>query len=211
MLTKRSQNNHIMSTEEKLAFSETIRKMPWLYAPILNALSSTSGKTLCDIACGDGYLLELIHQQYPHYSLTGIDIDEYFINKAKKVYPFKFIHQDAISLKGHYDVITSNLALHHFDEPISLIKHLTTKTNKTLLISDQIRPKTQAELEERISRRTDLVASFETSYYKNNEKASILESYSEKEIIDIFSNFDCKLNIIDQDYYKRFVATFKMY
>jgi 2-polyprenyl-3-methyl-5-hydroxy-6-metoxy-1,4-benzoquinol methylase len=206
MKTKRTQNNQIMCEYEKKDFSKIIRTMPWLYSPILDELKQIKGETLCDVACGDGYLLELISKKYPTLKLTGIDIDEDFIKKAKKESPFIFVKQDVFKMKNKFDVITLNLALHHFDNPRKLIKHLLSSTKKTLIISDQIRPKTEVELNNRLEKRKKFIGNKETKYYGKKEKDSILEAYSEKEIKRIFKYFNCKLKIIDEDYYKRFVC-----
>ncbi|MGV8151485.1 MAG: class I SAM-dependent methyltransferase [Candidatus Nanoarchaeia archaeon] len=209
MKTKRTQNNSIMSIKEKKDFSKIIRTMPWLYSPILKELKGKKGKNLCDVACGDGYLLELINEKYPCIRLFGIDIDKHFINKAKKRLPFNFKKQNAFKIKSKFDIITLNLALHHFDNPKKLIKHLLSKTNNFLIISDQIRPYTKEELKKRLQKRKEIVGNNETDYYEENEKESILEAYSEKEIKKIFKNFNCKLKFIDNDYYQRFVCVIK--
>jgi trans-aconitate methyltransferase len=206
MKTKRIQNNQIMSSEEKKDFSKIIRTTQWLYSPILDQLKNLRVKTLCDVACGDGYLLELIRKKYPDLGLTGIDIDSEFIKNARKNVSANFRKIDAFKLKEKFDVITLNLALHHFDNTIGLIRHLLSLTNKTLIISDQIRPKNEKELIQRLEKRKKIVGNNETYYYDENEKSSILEAYSEEEIKKIFNGFNCELTFIDNDYYKRFVC-----
>lgn len=211
MQTKRHQDNHQMSDHERSDFSRIIRTMPWLYTPILNALESLEGQSLCDIACGDGYLLELIQKQRPKLNLTGIDIDASFIEQAKNAYPFIFVQQDAYGLENTYDLITCNLALHHFEQPAKLITHLLTKTRSALILSDQLRPETEIELQLRLEKRAAMVKDIETDYYRENEKASILEAFSEKEIRELLSKFtNYQLTIYDNDYYKRFVAVFSI-
>ena len=206
MKTKRIQNNQIMCESEKKDFSKIIRIMPWLYSPILEELKDKKGETLCDVACGDGYLLELISKKYPSLKLTGVDIDSTFIKNAKKNVSANFKKIDAFKIKDKFDIITLNLALHHFDNPRKLIKHLLSNTNKTLIISDQLRPETEKDLKQRLQKRKKIVGNNETDYYDENEKESILEAYSESEIKEIFKGFNCKLKFIDNDYYKRFVC-----
>jgi trans-aconitate methyltransferase len=206
MKTHRIQENEIMSKYEKHDFSKIIRTMPWLYNLILNEIKGKKEKTLCDVACGDGYLLELINQRYPNLNLSGVDIDKDFIKKAKKELPFKFENRDAFKIKEKFDIVTLNLALHHFNNPKKLVRHLLLRTNETLIISDQIRPETEKELKNRLRKRKKLIGSKETEYYDENEKDSILEAYSKSEIKKIFKSFDCNLKFIDKDYYERFVC-----
>ena len=208
MKTKRIQNNQIMCESEKKDFSKIIRTMPWLYSPVLKELKGKKGKTLCDVACGDGYLLELISKKYPNLKLFGIDIDKGFIKNAKGNIPANFENIDAFNMKNNFDIVTLNLALHHFDNPKELIKHLLSKTNKFLIISDQLRPETYREFDTRIQKRKKIIGNKETTYYEENEKDSILEAYNESEIRKIFGEFNCKLKFIDKDYYKRFICIF---
>jgi trans-aconitate methyltransferase len=206
MKTKRIQNNHLMCKSEKKDFSKIIRTIPWLYSPILKELKDKKGRTLCDVACGDGYLLELISKKYSNFKLFGIDIDKDFIKNAKENTPANFENIDAFKMKNNFDIVTLNLALHHFDNPKKLIKYLLSKTNKFLIISDQLRPETLRELDIRIRKRKKIIGNKETVYYQENEINSILEAYSESEIRSIFEEFNCKLKIIDKDYYKRFIC-----
>jgi len=211
MKTKRIQENGIMPIKEKKAFSKIIRTMPWLYSPILKEVEKVSWKTLCDVACGDGYLLELINKMRPGLNLSGNDIDGYFVGKASQELPFKFEEQDAFKMKEKYDIITLNLSLHHIEDPERLITHLLSKANKALIIADQIRPETEEELEIRLEKRKELAGNRVAGYYDEHGRASILEAYSEEEILEIFKSFNCELKILDEDYYKRFVCVIKKF
>ena len=207
MKTKRIQTNQIMCESEKKDFSKIIRTMPWLYSPILEELKGKKGETLCDVACGDGYLLELIHERFPDLRLKGVDIDSYFIRRAKKELPFGFERLDVFKLKEKFDIITLNLALHHFDNALELVLFLKSKC-RVLIISDQVRPSSEKELKERLEKRRLKVGGEDTEYYIKNERDSILEAYSEEEVRGIFSGIDCELKFVDEDYYKRFVCVF---
>ncbi len=211
--TIRVQTNHVMSQEEKKDFVKLIRKMPWLYELILNSLKASmpfSG-SLLDVACGDGYLLELIHARNPLCKLHGLDIDPFFIDEARKRYDFKFELKDVYSLGEQYEIVTCNLALHHFDNPVSLIRKLISCSTKILIISDQIRPTTVEELEKRLKRRSLFIGNKDVPFYEKNERDSILEAYSLEEIKEIFSeiakgSIEVRLRFFDEDYYERFVV-----
>ncbi len=215
--THRIQNNHIMTEVEKNDFVKIIRKMPWLYQPLIDALSSNikTQTTLLDVACGDGYLLELISTKFPNIKLSGIDIDPYFINKAKEKYSFDFQIKDVMDFNKNYDIITCNLALHHFDKPSCLIEKLLNHTNKFLLLSDQLRPPTELDLDRRLEKRKDFVGNKEAPFYRKNERSSVLESYSKKEIGRIIAQttetkqIKTSIKLVDVDYYERFVIVFE--
>lgn len=207
MKTVRIQENHLMKEEEKKAYTQIIRNLPWLYAPILNTLKryAKNSSSLLDIACGDGYLLYLISKKHPTLKLKGIDADSYMITKAKKDYSFEFYLENAESSSKKADIIICNLALHHFKEPIPIIKKLQKKC-KTLIISDQIRPKTEEELDKAIKKREKIIGNNDRLFYKENERESILEAYSKQEIKELFKNFNSKITFFDEDYYERVVV-----
>jgi len=209
--TQRTQKNNLMVEREKNEFSKIIRKMPWLYSLILNELQEYSNSSgLIDVGCGDGYLLELIYSKFPHIKLTGVDIDLYFIKKAKENYPFDFLNQDGLNLIPHEDLIISNLTLHHFEDPIRTVRKLYANSKKALIISDQIRPSFHLELDKRLNKRKKIVGKNDVPFYIKNERESILESYNEAEIIRILDSTKIPYTIkfFDNDYYRRFVAVF---
>jgi SAM-dependent methyltransferase len=215
--THRIQNNHIMAENEKRDFIKIIRKMPWLYQPIIEALTPhiKTSSSLLDVACGDGYLLELINARFLGLNLSGIDIDPYFIDRAKKNYTFNFEARDAFGLAKSYDILVCNLALHHFHDPILLIKKLLNCTNNFFILSDQLRPSTEVELNNRLEKRKNFIGAKETSFYRENEKSSILEAYSKKEIEEMVGKVSqtekvkAHVKFIDTDYYERFVIVFE--
>ena len=167
--------------------------------------------TVLDVACGPGRLIELMNLEVPHNTLCGLDIDSCFINCARKLSPnYEFEVQDVFNLSRNYDYIVCNLALHHFDQPIKLIKTLCKYANKGLIISDQVRPNTEGELAERMENRKILLGDEDILYYAKNERESILGAYSKIELERIFkrTGIPFKSEYCDDDYYERVVVTF---
>ncbi|MDD5396911.1 MAG: class I SAM-dependent methyltransferase [Candidatus Moranbacteria bacterium] len=202
-----------MSIEEKRDFVKLIRRMPWLYKPILDALKEYLSlfSNLLDVACGDGYLLELVNFLNPSCRLYGLDVDSFFVNEGRKKYNFQFNLNDVYCLEEKHEIVTCNLALHHFEDPVSLVRKLLDCSTNVLLISDQVRPATQIDLERRLKRRKLFIGDKEVPFYEKNERESILEAYSKSEIEEVFSeiknnNARTRLEFIDSDYYERFVV-----
>ncbi len=211
MNTKRQQQNHLMSKKEKEAFIEIIQSMPWLYAPILTVIHNYASKarTLTDIACGDGHLLTLIHKKWKHLELYGIDSDAFMITHAKHP-KISFSKLAVENYSQPSDIIICNLALHHFRQPVQTIRELY-KLSSILIISDQLRPESVQELEQALKKRQKILGKKEHSYYAKNEKNSILEAYTKKEIESIFkkTKIPFKIFYFDNDYYQRYVAVIK--
>jgi len=210
--TIRVQENNIMSPEEMKAFRKTATSFPWLYKPMLDGIAQHAygHSSLLDVACGDGHLLNEIYKLYPHLRLTGVDVSPFFIQKAKTKHPFDFHLADAYQLSIGADIVTCNLALHHFEEPNKLINKLIENAKGVVVISDQIRPETERDLASRILYRSQLVDDVDTEYYREKERESILEAYDKREIMDFISDIDCPFSftISDRDYYERYVLAF---
>jgi SAM-dependent methyltransferase len=202
-----------MSTLEKNDYIKIIQNSPWLYEPIMTniRLYAENSKSITDIGCGNGYLLTLLSKEFPTKQLTGIDFDNFMINKLHINLPFTFYKKDAENFFIKSDVTISNLSLHHFINPHATLKKLHTNSNIVLIISDQLRPKTISELNKRLHYRNNFIGSNDVPYYKTNERESILEAYSKKEVLQIFNNskLQYKIYFYDNDYYERFVAIFE--
>ncbi len=210
--TRRVQNNNIMSEIQKSEYIKTIVDMPWFYKPILDEISKHSNNisSILDVGCGNGFLLGLIHERYPHLSLKGIDIDVYFINKAREAFPFDFYVMDGYSFKQKGDLLISNLALHHFEEPVKFIRNLIKNANYGVIISDHIRPDEEKDLEERLEKRQKFHDFSRSEYYKVRGRENILEAYSKEEMESLFKQIDIpgKLEFFNEDYFERFVIYF---
>jgi len=199
-----------MPAEEIEAFNRLAPNMPWLYEPILEAIRSMSGKfrSIVDVGCGNGYLLGKTHEEFPDVELSGIDIDPRMIEQARQSYPFDFNVDTANRWHKESDICISNLTLHHFSDPKLAISQIAAgaRVRVATIISDQVRPATEEELEERLKRRKWFFSQTPEYYCGDQERASILAAFSRKEIIDLFADTTFNLTFVDHDYYERFVA-----
>jgi ubiquinone/menaquinone biosynthesis C-methylase UbiE len=212
-LTERIQLNHRMQLIEKKQFIKIIKKLPWLYVPILSAVKKNirGVNSIVDVGCGDGYLLGLISKKFPNINLSGVDIDRFFINKASKQYGFDFLNENGVATSRKGDMILCNLALHHFVDPVKLIKNLYRNAYRVLVISDQLRPFTKEDLILRLEKRKDFIDNKDVPFYRKNEESSILEAYNKNEVLEILkqTKIPFKIKFFDNDYYERFVVVFK--
>lgn len=87
-----------------------------------------SDKKLLDVGCGSGGMLSYFHSNgFDNKHLTGIDLSQGRIEKAKKTYPeLRFLAQDAVSLNPEekYDVITTFDLLSHISTEAEILKIL---------------------------------------------------------------------------------------
>jgi len=104
--TKEDYNNIFAS------FSESRREL-WPELKELEKYAEDS-KTVLDVGCGNGRLLELFRDKKINY--FGVDISEKLIEKAKEKYGNKFRVADILSLPfsdNYFDSVWSIAVLHH--------------------------------------------------------------------------------------------------
>ena len=109
---------------------------------ILDAAKITSGKSVLDIACGTGVMIDYYIERNVS-KITGVDISKKMIEIAKdkfKKYDFiDFLCEDAeeYHFKNQYDCAMVFNAFPHFSNPEALIKNLAkaTKSGGTVTVA----------------------------------------------------------------------------
>ncbi|HEY1681246.1 MAG TPA: class I SAM-dependent methyltransferase [Candidatus Tumulicola sp.] len=90
----------------------------------------SSGKTVVDIACGDGYLLQLISERFPQATLVGVDASSEEIRLAlERVYPgdVRFEERPVEDLPfptGSIDAVVCHMAFMLFDDARTVTKEI---------------------------------------------------------------------------------------
>jgi len=102
---------------------------------ILKQLQKISFGSLIDAWCGDGYLLSLIKNSFPHKRYAWIDISDEIISQNTKKYPWidffpwdlwkKIAHIDAL-----YDVVVCSEVIEHISDRKQVIENLAALVDK---------------------------------------------------------------------------------
>lgn len=83
-------------------------------------------KTLLDVGCGLGDALPEFKARYPHLALSGCDVSEVAIEKARETFEeiatFQVWGFDQI--ESRYDVIFCSNVLEHFEDYLAIARHL---------------------------------------------------------------------------------------
>lgn len=91
--------------------------------------------TVCDFGCACGEMTYLLQNRLTKCKITGIDISEAAVRKAKEKYKdIEFLAQDITTTKKMYDVILCSNVLEHFYEPYEILKKLLCLTRKYCII-----------------------------------------------------------------------------
>ncbi|MBQ13620.1 MAG: class I SAM-dependent methyltransferase [Gammaproteobacteria bacterium] len=105
---------------------------------LINTLSSES-RSLADVGCGNGYLLETIKTHYSNLELTGVDI----ISPARtESFEFKSGHIEKLPLEDNsVDIICCTHVLEHCLKPDIAIKELKrVARDKIIVVVPKQRP-----------------------------------------------------------------------
>lgn len=113
------------------------------YHHILDLLPQNKAFSLLDIGCAIGDGCELIQEKFPKAKITGFDISDVGIEKAKEKaknaqYFIFDILKDPIPKK--YDYITIIETLEHFDNPFAIVDKCLKHVKMALIISTPYSP-----------------------------------------------------------------------
>jgi len=108
------------------------------YRHIFELLPSDRPFTLLDIGCAVGDGCELLQERFPQATISGIDISDVGIEKAKQksksitYHVLDVIHE---ALPGTYDYITIIETLEHFDDPFPIIDKCLDRVREAVIVS----------------------------------------------------------------------------
>lgn len=108
-------------------------------------------RSITDVGCGPGYLLQLIAKEYPTIKLVGVDISKMMLERAKANFEsmgladrveFREGSADSLPLGDQtQDFIVSTLSLHHWVDPKAAFNeiHRVLKPGGKMLVLDLMR------------------------------------------------------------------------
>lgn len=102
-------------------------------------------KTICEIGCGEGELLKIIHQYYPQAKIYATDLAQSEIVKAKKNtqgIPITFSVQNAERLtykNQQFDLVICCEVIEHLENPQQGLKEIK-RISKNSIISVPVEP-----------------------------------------------------------------------
>ncbi|WP_062292497.1 class I SAM-dependent methyltransferase [Demequina phytophila] len=96
--------------------------------PDLDVILSRPGARIADVACGAGWSALALARAYPTARVTGVDVDEPSILRARAnaieagvADRVEFLHADAGALEGSYDAAFVLEALHDMPRPVEVL------------------------------------------------------------------------------------------
>ena len=94
--------------------------------------------SICDIGCGNGFPLKAIDGLNKGYVLTGTELSETALKKAKKHVPngtFVELDIEKKALEQQFDLVICSQVLEHIQNDVSSLKNIYTMTNKYFILT----------------------------------------------------------------------------
>jgi SAM-dependent methyltransferase len=91
--------------------------------------------TILDNGCGMGFGTSLLINKFPNAQLSGFDVIEYAIEKAREFFPkinFKYDYYGKID--DMYDVVISSHCLEHYIDPVDFFNEILKNTKKYCIV-----------------------------------------------------------------------------
>jgi 2-polyprenyl-3-methyl-5-hydroxy-6-metoxy-1,4-benzoquinol methylase len=100
---------------------------PYVFKPIRDYLSKLKVERILDVGCGKGSLLKYLNDFCDNYRLTGIDINQEYLEFARKILPHAQFYVDDMSDSGKtvddkFDVVISTEVIEHLPDPRELFR-----------------------------------------------------------------------------------------
>ena len=108
----------------------------------LKSLPKDSILDICEVGCGEGYILQNIAACFPHANLSATDLSEAEVEKARTAMKDRrvdFTVQDATQLVRYqnesFDLVVCSEVLEHLLDPVAGLNELTRISRKYILVS----------------------------------------------------------------------------
>jgi len=117
--------------QSKFFYELAIKSIPkWLKNDIIKNHFS-----ICDLGCAEGDGTNILCKEFFNSEVSGVDFSESAINIAQTYFPnIKFICDDIIHFKEHFDVIFSSNTFEHFRKPMSIIEKTIELADKYFIL-----------------------------------------------------------------------------
>jgi len=139
------------------------------YYHILDLFPKDREFSLIDIGCALGDGCELLQEKFPKAQITGVDISDVGIEKAKrKTKRVEYLCLDILreKLPRKYDYITIIETLEHFDNPFSVVDKCLQHAKKAVIISTPYKQKATLASEHRYTFNENTFANYKCEVVK---------------------------------------------
>lgn len=96
---------------------------------LVNRLEMEAPKKILDAGCGPGNSTEILFKRWPNAELTGLDVSEEMIKKARESYPDQhWVHSGIMEYNkpAYFDLVFSNAVLQWLPDQDNLVTHMVS-------------------------------------------------------------------------------------
>lgn len=107
---------------------------------IVKGIDKSTSKTILDMGCGEGFISNMLYDNFPKYKITAVDYFKEAIDNAKRnnQRPIEFDIGDISSLKygnNSFDTVISTEVLEYISDPVKGLKELYRVCKRHIILS----------------------------------------------------------------------------
>lgn len=108
---------------------------PWKVEQVLRAMDGWRPRTVCEVGCGAGEILRLLHDRWETSRAVGYDIAPAAIEMARDREDEQLVFEltDAAASSERFDLMLLMDVIEHVEDPIGLLRGLRFKAERAVL------------------------------------------------------------------------------
>lgn len=106
---------------------------------VTQVLTTIQPRSILEVGCGEGYLLSVLHQEFPATIMRGLDINSEALAEGRTLFSHLDLRSGDIFHIGEpdasWDVVIASEVLEHLADPVAALRELRRVAKRAVLLS----------------------------------------------------------------------------
>ncbi|MBI4092999.1 MAG: class I SAM-dependent methyltransferase [Candidatus Kerfeldbacteria bacterium] len=132
-----------MTTTNQAKFTDQNPIQQWLIRHFqqrfIALLKTVQPRSILEVGCGEGYLLNVLRQEFTNVNARGLDVNDRALAEGKRLFPFLDLRPGDIyqipETDRSWDVVIASEVLEHLDRPSEALRELGRVADRYVLLT----------------------------------------------------------------------------